>query len=118
MNFYQWVQAVLAIGAARDLIVTVSYPSPTWATFNWRARNGTRYGSGGAGAEFIGLTTPEAYTWDWYALPNPSPASPPPPVHPVPDPVPANVWERHGRFVPRVPAMAVSDALLALFDLE
>lgn len=117
MSFYQWTQAVLAIGESRGLDVRVSYVSgpqgQQWATFNWRARNGSRYGSSGAGAEFIGLTSPAEFTWDWYALPS-KPDDPPPPP-PPPPPVPANPWERHGRFVPRVPAMAVSDALNELF---
>jgi hypothetical protein len=116
MNFFDWVAQVQRIAISRNLILTTTYTrSPfgsQWASFNWRAMNGSRYGSSGAGEEFIGLTTPEQFTWDWYST---EPNVPPPPVEPA---VPANPWERRGRFVPRVPAMAVSDALRALFGVS
>lgn len=118
MNFQTWVSQVQQIAAARSLILTTAYQTgpqgQQWVSFNWRAANGSRYGSSGAGAEMISLTTPEAFTWDWYGTSTPAPEVPP---RPKPDPVPANPWERHGRFVPRVPAIAVSDALRALFKL-
>lgn len=121
MSFQTWIQRVQAIAIARNLVLQTTYASgpqgQAWVSFNWRARNGSRYGTAGAGAEFISLTTPEQYTWDWYAGPDPSPLTPPPPLHPVVDPVPALPWQRHGRYVPRVPAMAVSDALIGLFRI-
>jgi hypothetical protein len=65
MTWESWVSQVLAIAAARDIEITVQYPIPTWATFSWRCRNGSNYGTAGAGAEMIGLTTPEQFTWLW-----------------------------------------------------
>ena len=105
MTWPQWVSAVLAIAAARGLIVNVTYPTPTWATFNWRCPNGSRFGSCGAGADFIYLTSPEEYTWDWYCT-NPTQSRKTKELE---------EWERKGRHVPRVPAMATAAALKALF---
>lgn len=121
MTFPQWIAAVQEIARTRNLLLTttpVTGPEgQNWVSFNWVARNNSRYGSSGAGAELIHLTSPLEFTWDWYAGPDPVPNVPPPPVHPPVVVVPPNPWERHGRFVPRVPAMAVSDALIALFKL-
>jgi len=118
MTFQQWVFRVQQIAASRGLQLTTTYKTgpegQQWADFNWRAPNGSRFGSAGAGAEFIALTTPEAFTWDWYGSNSPAPEV----LRPrIVDPVPADPWERHGRYVPRVPAIAVSDALMALFKL-
>lgn len=111
MTWPQWVAAVLRIAEAKGIEITVTYPSPTWATFNWRCRNGSRFGSGGAGAEFIGLTTPEAYTALWYCeLDTPTVSD-----RPETDPTLPEWANRKGRHVPRVPAMAVADALQELF---
>lgn len=116
MSFFDWVAQVQQIARSRNLILTTTFlTSPfgtQWAKFNWRAANGSRYGSAGAGEEFIGLTTPLQFTWDWYST---NPAEPPPPVLPAVSPDP---WQRRGRYVPRVPAMAVSDALRALFGVS
>lgn len=106
MTFPEWVQAVLAIAAERGIIVTIDYPRADWVTFNWHCSNYSQYGSAGAGAEFISLTTPEAFTWLWHCGA----------AGKIPDPeIIGEPWDRHGRYVPRVPAMAVSDALRALF---
>lgn len=113
MTWPQWVAAVLAIMEARGMDVTVTYPTATWVTFTWQCRNRTRFGSGGAGAEFIHLTTPEAYTALWYCeLDTPTVSD-----RPAPDPTQPDWIARKGRHVPRVPAMAVSDALQELFKL-
>jgi len=106
MNFAQWVNAVLEIARGRGLVCAVTYPRPGWATFNWRCANGTGFGSCGAGEEFIYLTTPEAFTWLWKCGPAPAPPE-----------VIGEPWDRHGRYVPRVPAMATMDALNALFQI-
>ena len=118
----QWIQAVLAIARSRSISVAVTYPKPTWATFNWVANNGSRYGTAGAGAEFISLTTPEEFTVFWVggtASPTPSTPARPVPGQPVPDPnKPQNDWiGSRGRVIPRVPVMAAAQALKALFGV-
>jgi hypothetical protein len=65
-----WINAVLSIATARGIVVTVEYPTATWATFRWQCANGTRYGTAAAGAEMIGLTTPEAFTELWVCGPS------------------------------------------------
>jgi len=110
MTWQSWIAEVQAIARERGLVLTTTYVNSRWVSFSWRAANYSRFGSSGAGEEFIYLTSPAQFTWDWYGLPDR--VTPPPPP---PPPVPANPWERNGRFVPRVPAMAVSAALQALF---
>lgn len=111
MSFQTWVATVQGIATKRGLILTTTYVTPTWVSFNWRAANNSRFGSSGAGAEFIGLTTPDEFTWDWYGTtPQENPVNP----LPTPPPVP---WERRGRYTPRVPAMAVTAAIQALFKI-
>lgn len=105
MTWNQWILAVLSIAESRGIDVRVSYPSPGWATFNWACRNGSQFGSAGAGVEMIGLTSPERFTALWVCEYRP----------PVETPVPAEPWERRGRFVRRVPAMATGAALKELF---
>ena len=112
MSFYIWVAQVEQIAVSRNLLLTTSYSTgPTgqnWVSFNWRAADNSRYGSAGAGEELIGLTTPEQFTWDWYGGA----------TAPVPEPlISPDPWNRRGRHIPRVPAMAVSDALQALFRI-
>jgi hypothetical protein len=106
MTFNEWIAAVLRIARDRGLSVSTTYPRPGWVTFNWQCANGVGYGSCGAGAEFIYLTTPEAFTWLWNCGPVPEPPE-----------VIGEPWDRHGRYVPRVPAMATMDALNALFQI-
>jgi len=106
MTFAQWVAAVLQIAASRGLVVTTTYPRSDWVTFNWYCSKGIGYGSCGAGAELVYLTSPEAYTWLWFCGPGPDLA-----------PVIGDPWDRRGRYVPRVPAMATLDALNALFGV-
>jgi hypothetical protein len=65
MTWTQWVNAVLSIAEQRGIEITVEYPTPTWATFTWQCRNKSNYGTAGSGAEMIGLTTPEQFTWLW-----------------------------------------------------
>lgn len=105
MTWNQWILAVLSIAEQRGIDVRVTYPAPGYATFNWNCRNQTRFGSAGAGESMISLTSPEAFTWDWVCSYNP----------PVETPVPAEPWERKGRFIRRVPAMATGAALKELF---
>jgi len=65
MTWESWVNEVLAIAAARNIEITLQYPIPNWATFSWKCRDGSNYGTAGAGAEMISLTTPEQFTWLW-----------------------------------------------------
>ncbi len=106
VSWYQWIMAVLIIARDNGIIVTVTYPAMGWATFNWVCADGSRYGSAGAGWEFIHLTSPEAFTLFWRCGHGPV----------IDYPVPSEPWLRHGRFIPRVPAMAVSAALKELFQ--
>ena len=106
MTWEAWVQAVLNIAAARGIVVSVEYPKPTWAKFSWQCSNGSRYGTAGAGAEMIGLTTPEQFTWLWVC------DATTPPIRPIDD------SDRRGkRVVDRMKARAVSFALRKLFNL-
>lgn len=107
MTWVDWVQAVLNIAAARGIVVTVEYPTPTWATFRWQCQNRTRYGTAGAGAEMIGLTTPEQFTWLWVC------DATTPPIRPIKD----DSDRRGKRVVDRIKARAVSLALKKLFGL-
>lgn len=106
MSFQAWIMAVLSIAEQRGIDVRTTYPRPGWVTFSWACRNGSQFGTAAAGEEMIGLTTPEAFTWLWVCEYRP----------PTETRVPAEPWARRGRHIPRVPAMAVSDALKELFQ--
>jgi len=108
MTFPEWIQAVLSIARDRGIIVTLDYPSQNWVTFTWHCSDHSQFGTAGAGAELVYLTTPEAFTWLWHCGASPGPGTPE---------IIGEPWDRHGRYVPRVPAMAVSDALQALFSM-
>lgn len=110
-----WVAAVLAIGQSKGLAVQVDYPGPGLATFYWRAASGLN-GIAGAGESMIWLTTPQQFTALWGVSP--------PLYQPAPGEIPGpgfeifrQEWERGraGRYVPRIPARAVADALEVLF---
>jgi hypothetical protein len=109
MTFAQWISQVVAIGTGKGLTVTYTYPDPGLVTFTWRGAY--RSGVAGAGVSMIGLTTPDEFTRLWYDAP---PSVQPPTVIGPAEP-PAQRGKRVGRFVPRVPAMAVSDSLQELF---
>lgn len=102
MTWPEWVSAVLVIAQSRGFDISVSYPTPSYATFSASCRFSPYYVSAGAGADMIHLTTPERFTDLWFC--EPVPISPEP-------------WDRRGRYIPRVPAMAVSDALRELFRI-
>lgn len=106
MTWPQWLAAVLAIAASRGIVVTVEYPIPSWATFRWQCQNGSRYGTAGAGAEMIGLTTPEAFTRLWVCDTSRPPLAPR-----------EERSMRGKRVVDRIKARAVSFALKRLFNL-
>lgn len=84
MTWPQWVSAVLAIAEQRGIQVSITYPKPGWATFSWECRNGTKFGTAGAGAEMIGLTTPEQFTWLWVCDVTPTLRPPADPLEPRP----------------------------------
>lgn len=107
MTWPQWIDAVLSIARARGIDATVTYPRQGWATFNWACRNGSGYGSAGAGVEMIGLTTPEAFTQFWVCSVSASSSD-----------YAGNFdfENRAGRYVPRIPAKATADALRILFS--
>lgn len=107
MNWSQWISAVLGIAQSRGIDVAVTYPGPGLATFTWACRNGANHGIAGAGASMIALTTPEAFTALWTCE-----------YQPVRAGYQYQETESHaGRAVPRVPALATSDALRALFRM-
>lgn len=106
MTFQQWIMAVLSIAESRGIDVRTTYPRPGWVTFSWACRNGSQFGTAGAGEEMIGLTTPEAFTWLWVCNYTPQTETP----------VPGDPWARRGRFIPRVPAKATGAAMKVLFS--
>ena len=108
MTFAQWIAAVLAIAASRQIDVVTTYPGPGLVTFTWRCRFSSSNGVAGAGASMISLTTPEAFTALWVCSGGPGPA-------PIEGDEPRRVTDRRGRYVPRVPARAVGLALQELF---
>lgn len=117
MTWENWVSAVLQIARDRGINCQVTYPRPGWATFTWQCQNGSRFGTAGAGQEFIYLTTPEQFTWLWTCeVTQNRPETPNRPDNPfTPEFSDVDLGRRKGRYVPRVPAMAVADALRELF---
>ena len=100
MTWPQWIAAVIAIAERRGLAVSVSYPGSGLATFAWRGY--TRSGVAGAGVAMFSITSPEVFTALWTDSPAPQAG---------------DTLEslRRGRFVPRIPARAVSTVLQELF---
>ena len=107
MTFAEWISTVVAIAAGRDIDVSVSYPAPGLVTFNGRHRYSSWTVVAGAGVELVALTSPDAFTAYWR----------PPVGVPAIYPELADSFDarRTGRFVPRIPARAVSMALEVLF---
>lgn len=106
MSFQGWIAAVISLANSRGIDVTTTYPGPGLVTFYWQSRSGPWHGIAGAGESMIALTTPEAFTELWQGGPGPS----------TPEPLELDPFLRRGRFVPRIPARAVSMALQELFS--
>ena len=115
MTWPEWVNAVLRIGQSRGLAVyhepMPGATAPGAIIFHWRSLGTPDHGIAGAAPELIANTTPEAFTFLWRGAPARMAENPRDPESPVP----AEPWDRHGRYVPRIPARACCWALETLF---
>jgi hypothetical protein len=108
VTWYQWLGEVVRLANLKGITATYTEPLPGFATFRWFARGSTWNGVAGAGVGMISMTTPAAFIEYWRGS-EARPMLPPEPEY-------QGEWKRRaGRYVPRIPARATSNAIQELF---
>lgn len=116
MTFDAWISEVLRTANARGIDVIVTTPRAGEVRFEWACRNGANRGSAGADASLARLTSVSMFMTLWTCPITPQAPSryTPAPTANVPAGPVLEAWQRRGVCVPRIPAMAVAEALQAL----
>lgn len=112
MSWEAWKAEVLRIAESRGIAVSVTPGAfPNSVRYEWSCRNGSNRGSAGADPGLAQITSPLDFTYLWIcSLAPPSPTQVNDTrigVAPVND---SSSGLRAGRFVPRLPAMVISEA--------
>lgn len=94
----RWISELSTICRGRGISLAVERQTPISARLVWHCLNGPMQGVGGITAEIASITPPLAYAHLWQCGETAGVSSP-------------RLQERGGRIVPRVPALATSNAL-------